>query len=57
MNKEGGKYSNNPPQTTLSLPNDFVSHFLDDRDIDDIWAATHINKGVSDKATISTKFT
>ena len=42
---EGGKVK-------LKLPQDFVSHFLDDQDVDDIWAATHINKGISDKATI-----
>ena len=39
-------------QVKLKLPQDFISHFLDDQDIDDIWAATHINKGISDKATI-----
>ena len=42
---EGGKVK-------LKIPQDFVSHFLDDKDIDDIWAATHINEGISDKATI-----
>ena len=42
---EGGKVK-------LKLPQDFVSYFLDDQDVDEIWAATRINKGISDKATI-----
>ena len=52
MNKVGGKYSKKSPNITLGLPRDFVSNFLNDADINELWAATHINKGVEDKATI-----
>ena len=36
----------------LHMPSDFVSHFLDDQDLERIWAATQITNGRSNKAGI-----
>ena len=36
----------------LELPKDFVQHFLDDEDLDNIWAATHITRGKGNRNSI-----
>ena len=36
----------------LQVPKDFVENFLNDKDLNNVWAATHINTGIKDKATI-----
>ena len=45
-------YMNKGGKMKLHLPTDFISHFLDDKDIDKIWAATTITHGASNKASI-----
>ena len=45
-------YMNGNSDVKLEISQDFVSHFLDDSDVDRWWAATRINQGFTSEASI-----
>jgi hypothetical protein len=45
MNNAGSYYSGQASPFQLHLPDDFISSWLDEQDINELWVATTINKG------------